>query len=230
MYGDELMDPVYLAQHPDGHYSDEQNFPYRLRHCFLGLLGHHYGVPIENFGMPGGSLTSTMWTFQWWLDHEAAPLDECLVLVALTNADRITHYNPNHTHYSRDPEWNKFVHSTWVNFGSSVVPDDFATMMKYQMVLTGCPALTKLNYHQAVLFFDGIAARNNIDMIQFNIMPAEREIANVPTLREPGRSWTMWFRDHPGNQKRELICADGHPNEIGHELIRDHLISQIESC
>ena len=121
MFGDELMDPEYLAKHPDGHYSDEQNFPYRLKHCFLGQLGHHYGVPIENFGVPGGSLTSTMWTFQWWLDNEKVPLDECLVLIGLTNADRITHYDPNHIHYSQDPLWNKFVHSTWVNFGSSVI-------------------------------------------------------------------------------------------------------------
>lgn len=230
MYGDELMDPEYAKQNPQAHYSDEQNFPYRLKHCFLGQLGAHYGVPIENFGIPGGSLGSAMWTFQWWLDHEPLPLNECLVLVALTNADRITHYNPNHVHYSDDPPWNKFVHSTWVNFGSSVVPDAYAQMIKSQIVLTDCRALSMLNYQQAVLFFDGIAARNNIPMIQFNIMPAERPVPNAPTLTEPEFSWTLWFRDHPGNQKRELICQDGHPNEIGHSLIRDHLISQIDLC
>lgn len=230
MYGDELMDPDYAAKHPDGHYSDDQNFPYRLKHCFLGQLGTHYNVPIENFGVPGGSLTSTMWTFQWWLDNETLPLQDCLVLIGLTNADRITHYNPRHKHYSQDPPWNKFVHSTWVNFGSSVVPDDYATMMKYQMTLTDCPAMSKLNFQQAVLFFDGVAARNNLNLIQFNIMPAVRAVPNVPTLMDPGFSWTMFFRDHPDNQKRELICADGHPNEIGHTIIRDRLISHIESC
>ena len=230
MYGDELMDPEYVKHSPNGHYSDDQNFPYRLKHCFLGQLGEHYGVPTENFGVPGGSLMSTMWTFQWWMDHETLPLQDCLVLIGLTNADRITHYNPRHKHYSNDPPWNKFVHSTWVNFGSSVVPEDYATMMKYQMTLTDCPALSKLNFQQAVLFFDGVAARNNLNLFQFNIMPAVREIPNVPTLLEPTFSWTMWFRDHPGNQKRELICQDGHPNEIGHSLIRDRLISHIESC
>lgn len=230
MYGDELMDPEYVAKHPDGHYSDSQNFPYRLKHCFLGQLGDHYNVPIENFGIPGGSLTSTMWTFQWWMDHEELPLQDCLVLIGLTNADRITHYNPNHKHYSIDPPWNKFVHSTWVNFGSSVVPDDYATMMKYQMTLTDCPALSKLNFQQAVLFFDGVAARNNLHLLQFNIMPAQRDLANCPTHIWPTESWTMFFRDHPGNQKRELICPDGHPNEIGHTIIRDRLISHIDMC
>jgi len=230
MYGDELIDPEYLSANPAGHYSDEQNFPYRLKHCFLGQLGQHYNVPIENFGIPGGSLGSTMWTFQWWLDHETLPLEDCLVLVALTNADRITHYNPNHVHYSDDPPWNKFVHSTWVNFGSSVVPDSYAQMIKSQIVLTDCRELSRLNYQQAVLFFDGIAARNNINMTQFNIMPAERPVRNTPTLPEPDFSWTLWFRDHPENQQRQLICKDGHPNEIGHGLIRDHLISLIDLC
>ena len=230
MYGDELIDPDYLSINPNGHYSDEQNFSYRLKHCFLGQLGHHYNVPVENFGIPGGSLGSTMWTFQWWLDHETLPLEDCLVLVALTNADRITHYNPNHVHYSDDPPWNKFIHSTWVNFGSSVVPDPYAQMIKSQIVLTDCRELSRLNYQQTVLFFDGIAARNKLNMIQFNIMPAERPVPNTPTLLEPNFCWTLWFRDHPGNQQRELICKDGHPNEIGHSLIRDHLISHIESC
>lgn len=230
MYGDELVDPEYLSANPTGHYSDEQNFPYRLKNCFLGQLGQHYNVPIENFGIPGGSLGSTMWTFQWWLDHETLPLEDCLVLVALTNADRITHYNPNHVHYSDDPPWNKFVHSTWVNFGSSVVPDSYAQMIKSQIVLTDCRELSQINYQQAVLFFDGVSARNNLSTVQFNIMPAERLVMNTPTLPEPDFCWTLWFRDHPQNQQRELICKDGHPNEIGHSLIRDHLISLIEVC
>jgi hypothetical protein len=40
----------------------------------------------------------------------------------------------------------------------------------------------------------------------------------------------MWFRDHPGNQKRELIFPGGHPNEIGHQMIADKLISTIDSA
>jgi len=230
MYGDELLDPHYAQQNPQGHYSDSQNAHYRLKNCFLGQLGKHYNVPTENFGIPGGSLTSTMWTFQWWLDHETLPRDQCLVLIGLTNADRISHYNPRHKHYSDDPPWNKFVHSTWVNFGSSVVPDDYATMMKYQMTLTDCPQMSRLNYQQAVLFFDGIAARNKLKMVQFNIMPAQRAVANTPTLPWPEFAWTLWFRDHPQNQNRELICQDGHPNEIGHSLIRDRLIEHIDLC
>jgi hypothetical protein len=229
-YGDELLDPELLNVHPDAHFCWVQNTDYRERNCFLGQLGAHYSVPTENFGIPGGSLTSTQWTYQWWLDHETLPLNECLVLIGLTNSDRITHYNPNHVHYSNDPPWNKFVHSSWVNFGSSVVPEEFCTMIKQQIVLTTCSDLEKINYQQAVLFFDGVSARNHIPTIQFNIMPGDRSVANAPTLIEPDFAWTMWFRDHPGNRQRELIKPDGHPNEIGHSLMKDRLISLIDSC
>ena len=229
-YGDELLDPELLSQHPDAHFCWVQNTDYRERNCFLGQLATHYGVPFENFGIPGGSLTSAQWTYQWWLDHETVPLNECLVLIGLTNSDRITHYNPNHVHYSNDPPWNKFVHSSWVNFGSSVVPEEFCNLIKRQIVLTTCPELEKLNYQQAVLFFDGVSARNRIPTIQFNIMPGERPVVNAPTLIEPDFSWTMWFRDHPGNQQRELIKPQGHPNEIGHGLMKQRLISLIDSC
>jgi hypothetical protein len=230
MYGDELLDPVLAATEKDAHPCWVQNVPYRENHCFLGLLGKHYNVPVENFGIPGGSLTSTMWTFQWWLDHETLPLNECLVLVGLTNANRITHYNPNHVHYSNDPPWNKFVHSSWINFGSDVVPKEFVYMIKQEMVLTSCPELYKINYQHAVVFIDGVSARNRIPTIQFNIIPKERPLTNVPTLIEPDHDWVTWFLHNPNNQDRRYYKPDGHPNEIGHGLIKDRLISLIDSC
>lgn len=229
-YGDELLDPELVKQDPEAHFCWEQNTEYRERNCFLGQLGAHYGVPTENFGIPGGSLTSTQWTFQWWLDHETYDLQDCLVLIGLTNADRISHYNPNHVHYSNDPPWNKFVHSSWVEFGSSVVPEEWRTMIKQELVLTTCAELEMINFHNAVLFFDGIAARNNLNLLQFNIMPASRPIEHAPTYPWPDFAWTLFFRDHPGNRQRELIKPDGHPNEIGHGLIKDRLITYIESC
>jgi hypothetical protein len=78
--------------------------------------------------------------------------------------------------------------------------------------------------------FDGIAARQGLKLFQFNISPKEMDLNNVPTLLWPDFCWTHWFRDHIGNQRRELIKPHGHPNETGHELIRDRLISAIDSC
>ena len=228
MYGDELLDPELSRTHADAHSCWAQNDAYRNSHNFLGLLGKHYNVPVENFGIAGGSMQSSIWTFQWWLDHESDP-GSCLVLVGHTDSDRLSFYNPNHKRYANDPPWNRFIHSTWIQYGSSVIPEEFRNMVKQQLVLTNCKALSRLNYQQTVQFFDGVAVRKNLNMMQFHIMPEDVKM-DLPTAIWPGFSTTIWFRDHPGNQQRELIMPGGHPNEIGHEMIAEKLISTIDSA
>jgi len=228
MYGDELLDPELAKQDPEAHPCWVQNVSYRESHCFLGLLGQHYSVPTENFGIPGGSLQSTIWTYLWWLDHEPNP-EQCMVLIALTEADRTSFYNPNHRHYSNDPPWNKFVHSTWIHFGSSVIGPEFTDMIKRYLVLTDCRELSTLNYQQAVLLFDSMSHRRQIPTVQFHVMPPPITIP-LTTIPEPDFAWTVHFRDRADNQKRELIMPGGHPNEIGHQVVRDRLISNIDSC
>jgi len=227
MYGDELLDPELQRREADAHCCWIQNVDYRESHCFLGLLGQHYGLPTENFGIPGGSLDSTQWTYLWWLDHDPNP-EECLVLIFLTESNRASFYNPNHVHYSNDPPWNKFVHSTWVHYGSSVIGPEYTDMIKRYLVLTECPDLWDIRYRQAVLFFDGQRARSNITTLMFNTLPPVRPISNVPSLIWPEFAWTLFFRNHPGNRQRELIKPGGHPNEQGHEIIRDMLIPEID--
>jgi hypothetical protein len=229
MYGDELLDPELLRQDPTAHTCFDQNTPYRERNCFLGQIATHYGVSWENFGIPGGSLQSTIWTFLWWLEHETLPLEDCLVLVALTNSDRISHYNPNHVHYSNDPPWNKFVHSTWVNFGSTVIEDQFKDMIKQQLVLTNCKEFCQLNYQQAVMLFDGVAARKSLNLYQFNVMLDTPPLDNIPTLLWPRHSLVQWFvQELQPKFGRIYVEAQGHPNVVGHGLIRDRLLQQIQ--
>ena len=228
MYGDELLDPELIKQNSAAHACWYQNDQYRNTHNFLGLLGQHYGVPIENFGIPGGSMQSSIWTFQWWLDQEPCP-EKCLVLIGHTDSDRLSFYDPNHTSYTNNPVWNKFVHSSWVEYGASEIPEQFRTMIKQQLVLTNCRELSQLNYKQTVQFFDGVAARKNLNMMQFHIMPAEVRM-DLPTMIWPEFSTTIWFRDHPGNRARELVMPGGHPNEIGHKMIAEKLISTIDSA
>jgi hypothetical protein len=226
MFGDELLDPELQQKHSDAHTCWHQNNAYRDSHNFLGLVAQHYGVPMENFGIAGGSMQSSMWTFLWWLDHEPEP-EQCLILIGHTDSDRLSFYNPNHVSYANDSPWNRFIHSTWVEYGSSVVPQEFRNMVKQQLVLTNCSELAKLNYQQTLLSFDGIAARRNLQMMQFQIMPEDIKLG-LPTQIWPGFSTTMWFRNHPGNQQRELVMPGGHPNEIGHKMIAEKLISTID--
>ena len=227
MFGDELLDPVLVAQDPDAHCCWVQNVSYRESHCFLGLLGKHYNVPTENFGIPGGSLDSTQWTYLWWLEHEPEP-EKCLALIFLTESNRASFYNPNHVHYSNDPPWNKFVHSTWVHFGSSVIGPEFTDMIKRYLVLTECPALWDIRYQQAVMFFDGQHARLGIPTLMFNTLPPVKSVPGIQSLAWPEFAWTIYFREHPDNRDRELIMPGGHPNEKGHQLIRDQLIPEID--
>jgi hypothetical protein len=226
MYGDELLDPA-LVTHEHAHATLHLNVPYRESHCFLGLIGAHYGISTENFGIPGGSLESMEWTYLWWLDHEPCT-DRCLVLVFLTESNRASFYDPNHVHYSNDPPWNQFVHSTWVHFGSSVIGPEFTDMIKRYLVLTECPDLWDLRYRRAVTLFDSHAYKAGIPTLMFNTMPPVRTMPNINTLIWPDFAWTVYFRDHPHNRDRGLIMPGGHPNEQGHEIIRDLLIPEID--
>ena len=228
MYGDELLDPEYLKRNKNAHSTDTENTTYRENNCFLGLLGEHYGVPVENFGIPGGSLQSSIWTFLWWYENEKEfDLSECLVLVGHTDSDRSSFYNPEHVVCSDDPPWNRFVHSSWIEYGFIGMSGEMREMAKMYTVLTDSPKLRRLNYMQTVLFFDGIAKTHDLNLHQFHIMPREVEL-NLDTVIWNGEDTVTWFRDHPLNQRRELIKAVGHPNEIGHEMIKNRLISTIE--
>lgn len=219
MWGDELFDPQLLADYPRGDPFLIHNTDYRQSHCFLGLLGKHYSVPVENFGIAGGSLQSTIWTFLWWLNHEPNP-ESCLVLIALTNSYRFSYYNPRHVVYDNDPPWNRFVHSAWPR------ESEFQDLIKQQTVLTDCQELHKLNFQQAVLTFDGIALRRNIDLLQFKIFPEPGLFYTPPTLVDPKTDLKTWLE----NQGLQYLAPRRHPNEIGHDLISQRLISQIDSC
>lgn len=226
MYGDELLDPELLRQDPDAHTCFTQNDHYRLSRCFLGLLGQHYDLPVENFGIPGGSLQSSIWTLLWWIEHEPEP-ENCLVLVGHTDSDRMTFYNPNHVHYSNDPPWNKFIHSAWSHATDDVVSPDWKNFLKQYTVLSMCNDLRRLNYLQAATLFDGVAARYQCPMLQFDVMPGPSDVA-VASKIWPDFSLTLWFQHHPMNNNRNLVKQMGHPNELGHEIIRDRFIPEID--
>jgi hypothetical protein len=225
VFGDELLDPEYAKTNNLAHPGDTQNIPYREHHCYLGRLGQHYGVPVENYGIPGGSLDSTVWTFLKWLnqeiDHHAA-----LILIGLTEADRFSHWNPDGHNEQR-----KMVHSTWAEFGATEVPKEFFPMIKQQIVLTTCDELSSLNYQRTVAMFDGIASRRQLNIFQHHIASPPCLVTEVPSLLQPDFSLTKWFvQELQADHGRKYIKENGHPNELGHDLIKDLLIPWIDSC
>jgi hypothetical protein len=83
-----------------------------------------------------------------------------------------------------------------------------------------------LNYQQAVLFFDGQAARHNLLLLQTNGAPPPCQLT-ATTLMNMDQDWITYFRDHPNNQNKELVYPGGHPNKQGHRIISEKLISEI---
>lgn len=226
IWGDELLDPR-LINHPRAHPVLMENTPYRESHCFLGQLGQHYDLPTENFGIAGGSLQSTMWTYLWWQRHETLPLDECIVLVGLTDPNRMSFYDPNHVIYANDPPWHRFVHSAWVWSGATCYTDQWMDTVKSLFVLTDCPAQNQLNYEQTVWFFEGQSAINNNNVLQFNTLNYTAEIS-AKTVIWPNTSLDGLIRSQPNSA--ELLCPNRHPNENGHQVLANYLISKIDSC
>ena len=213
VYGDELVSP-----HLPFPYNHPANQSYRESKCFLGQLGTHYQVPAINFGMSGASLQSTIWKFLEWYQKDANPA-EALILIGLTESDRFSYYTPD-----------GMFHNTWVDADDAIMPREFKQLIKQQTVLATSPKLGILNYQQAVHLFDGMTARHNLILVQYNIAPPPTDLL-VPTLMDPNGSLTSWFVQ--GLQQvhgRKYIKENGHPNEIGHELITQRLISYIDSC
>lgn len=219
IWGDELIDPT-LTSHPRCHPALTENTPYREQNCFLGLLGKHYSVPVENYGIAGGSLQSAVWTFLWWLDHEPNP-EDCLILVGHTDAARFSYYDPNRSMDPIDPDWNRFVHSAWPG------NDQWQPLIQQQTVLTDAKQTQALRFQETVLLFDGVAARQGLNLIQFNLADPMRLVSHAHTMVWPDWSFSNWFLKELSADYRK---PGNHPNELGHQLIRDRLISCIDSC
>jgi hypothetical protein len=221
VWGDELIDPA-LQQDPDAHSVMHENTVYRESHCFLGLIGQHYGVPVENFGIPGGSMQSSMWTYLWWLEHEQLDPRECLILVGLTAAARTTFYNPKHISYGNDPPWNRFVHDAWIRSGAMSDRSDWVNLVKLYNVLTDCSKSRALNRRQTVTFFEGQYYKFGGNVLQFNTLAPDT------VMTAEGLVWENSALENFVKNRPDLLAPNRHPNEHGHEFIRDLLITEID--
>ena len=223
VYGDELIDPTLEIQECCSHL----NTNYRLNHSFSGLLAKELGVPYENYGHPGGSLQSAIWTFLWFLDN--TDWSDTVCVIGLTGSDRQSWFNPEHKHMGDDdPQWNKLIHSTWVNFGSDVVPKVWQDFGKQYLTLSHDSQLSLYNYQQAVYFFDGIAKTKNIPLVQFNLYNPETVITGCDTLLWPEQNMKdKLLNRHDANK---IHAPLHHPNELGHQIISKELLPKVNDA
>ena len=124
-----------------------------------------------------------------------------------------------------DPEWNKFIHSTWVNFGSSVIPKVWQDFGKQYLTLSHDDQLSLYNYQQAVYFFDGIAKTKNIPLVQFNLYDPGTVISGCDTLLWPEQNMKDGLLNRP--DAKQIHAPQRHPNEIGHQIISKKLLSEV---
>lgn len=222
MWGDELLDPEIKKTHPNPHPILLENTPYRENKCFLGQLGEHYNIPTENLGWPGASLQSTIWCYLWWLEN-SPHVSSSLVLVALTDASRASFYNPRHKSYANDPPWNRFIHGSWVHAGSGVIAQDWVELVKLYTTLSDCDVLNNLNFQQTVWFFNGQSLKHPV--LQFCVAPPKCKVDAPSLLWNDTCIKQSLEQTKVGNT---IFAPDNHPNEKGHEIIRDMLIPEID--
>lgn len=215
-WGDELVDPNITDATPDL----EPNTAYRESQCFAGIIGRHYRVPVENLSIPGGSLQSTVWNYIWWRNNRSNH-DRTLVLVGLTDPARISWYNPKHVSYANDAPWNRYVHSAWAAH-TDCYSNDWRDLFKRNLVLTDSPELHRLNYQQSLMFFDG--QTRDQSLLQFNVLSSYAEY-RAESLLWPGSNLREFLKYHTN-----CWAPRRHPNERGHQIIADILISHIESA
>lgn len=230
MWGDELIDPN-LRNRPDIHAVDQENTQYRESKCFLGLLGQHYNLPTENFGIPGGSLQSTVWNYIWWAENETLPLDECIVLVGLSSPGRMSFYNAQFVGQPGNPQWNRYAHSSWVD--SKCYSNELTTAIKTIMVMSQCDNFSTLNFNEKIMFFGGQSKIHNNNLIQFSTGLQYPENLVGPSNNNyqfinSGSSLLKLLKEQTNSN--DLLAPKMHPNENGHKLIAQYLIPYVDSC
>jgi len=91
-------------------------------------------------------------------------------------------------------------------------------------VLSDCAQLHQLNYLEAVTFFHGQKSAA-AGLLQFNSLDAPMR-APAHTVLWPDTSLKNWLINQPN--ARSLLAKNGHPNELGHQWIKDRLIVEID--
>jgi hypothetical protein len=87
--------------------------------------------------------------------------------------------------------------------------------------MTDCNKLHQLNYETTVRLFDGISARYDIPVVQFNAI-ATTTATHCTTLYKCDSKSTL-------SSATDVYKPMGHPNEKGHQLIANSLIKIIDN-
>lgn len=213
-WGDELLAPDQTQC------ADYANRFYREEHCYTGILSRHYGVGCENLAFPGGSCQSTRWIYTWWRQQERDPTT-CLVLVQLSGPWRSSQFDRHRIPHGSDPEWNQFVHSTWIEHYQH------ANRLAYEYFrmeseLADCDQRYRIIQAETYLFFQG--QQNDVGMLlMFNSQCDSLDHGMRPkSLLWPDTNLQQLLDHEP------IWAPGGHLDERGHERVANLLIREID--
>lgn len=225
-FGDELIDPRFATEEEyKDHY--KENEPYRLSHCYGNLVAKHFDLEFINMAWPGSSLESMCWNLHWYINNGNSR-DDVMMLFGLTDATRMSWYNPQHQGARDDPPWNRHMHGAWITPGSPAVDANWYDLKKLWMGMSYHRDWAEFNYWRAVNLFDQAQSRWSIPVIQFNNLDNPWASGNVPSLIYPGQSFKQILAAKKKELNIEPFARGGHPNEQGHQIIADHLIEHIK--
>lgn len=216
-YGDELQDPT----------SNIDVDEYRMKHVWGNLIAEHHGWKFENHGYPGASLTSIRDSITWYVATQ--DITDVIFLVGLTEPNRQSWYNNKHEKNDIDPSWMNHVHSNWVIDNESSYSKLWQHAFKSFLLDQQCKEWMVSNFNQTVMLIDGIAARYNIPVVQFNMLNEVLDGITPKSLYWPEYNMGEYLDEHYIRGDK-VWAPQGHPNELGHKIISKKLISHIDSA
>ena len=157
-------------------------------------------------------MQSAQWNLIWWLkNHSEEYIQSSILVVGLTNENRTSWYDPKHEKLKGDPAWNNHLHSQWLPSAGPNVDKGWHKLYKYYVAMSDCNELHELNYHTTTTLFDGVSARYNIPVVQFNALATTK--CSLSTFYEFDILAVVGNNYH----------RHGHPNEQGHQNIATEL-------
>jgi len=223
-FGDELDNPELAEFKEDSKYWD-MNAEYRVAHSYPGLIAKHYNLEVENLAFPGASLNSIRDTLIWYIANN--DISNTMFLLGLTEAWRCSWNNSAHERDFNDPEWNTHIHSSWLLHNDCIYDESWKETFRNYVDNQVDDTLRWRNLNETLMLFDGVSARFQIPVIQFNMLEVIENSIPVPTYAWPLEEMRNYIQTQAG---RAAFAPGRHPNEKGHEIISKRLIDYIDSA
>ena len=192
---------------------------YLKDNCILGQIGKNFNLPTYNYGISGGSLTSTIWEFSKWcqsdVDHQS-----CLVIIGLTSDTR-------ESWWTTTDDKREYIHSVYTE-AYHQWDAKWHPIRKWMTLHSENEKLWQTRYWTALQLFDSFCKINNISLLQVNIFRPTK-IFNVNSLHDSTSCMSDLLQLNQRKSNINLIAPCGHPNEQGAKKLADYYTSVVKS-